>query len=79
MTRGRPFQPGNRFGHGRPKGSPNQKSLQARKLFEEHSAAGGAGIRFLGLTGAVPVEGGVPLIVNGKLIGAVGASGGTSD
>ena len=37
MTRGRPFQPGNRFGHGRPKGSPNQKSLQARKLFEEHS------------------------------------------
>ncbi|MGA2715376.1 MAG: heme-binding protein [Bryobacteraceae bacterium] len=49
------------------------------KVFQDGVAAGGAGIRFLGLTGAVPVEGGVPLIVNGKLIGAVGASGGTSD
>jgi uncharacterized protein GlcG (DUF336 family) len=33
----------------------------------------------LGLTGAVPVEGGIPIIVGGKVIGAVGASGGTSD
>jgi uncharacterized protein GlcG (DUF336 family) len=49
------------------------------KVFQDGVAAGGAGIRFLGLTGAVPVEGGVPLVVNGKVIGAVGASGGTSD
>ena len=33
----------------------------------------------LGLKGAVPVEGGIPLVVDGKLIGAVGASGGSSD
>ena len=33
----------------------------------------------LGLTGAVPVEGGIPLIVDGKIVGAFGASGGTSD
>jgi uncharacterized protein GlcG (DUF336 family) len=33
----------------------------------------------LGLKGAVPVEGGIPIIVNGKIIGAVGASGGSSD
>jgi len=49
------------------------------KVFQDGVAAGGVGIRFLGLTGAVPVEGGVPLVVNGKVIGAVGASGGTSD
>ncbi len=37
------------------------------------------GLRILGLTGAVPVEGGIPLIADGKLIGAIGASGGSSD
>ena len=28
MTRGRPFVPGNKFGRGRPKGSPNKISSQ---------------------------------------------------
>jgi glc operon protein GlcG len=49
------------------------------KSFQDTVAAGGAGLRMLGLKGAVPVEGGIPLIVDGKVIGAVGASGGTSD
>jgi glc operon protein GlcG len=49
------------------------------KSFQDTVAAGGEGLRILRLTGAVPVEGGIPLIVNGKLIGAVGASGGSSD
>jgi|SRR5579871_143985 len=49
------------------------------KAFQEGVAAGGDGLRILGLTGAVPVDGGVPLIVGGKIIGAVGASGGSSD
>ncbi len=49
------------------------------KSFQDTVAAGGAGLRILGLTGAVPVEGGIPLIVDGKLIGAIGASGGSSD
>ena len=49
------------------------------KSFQDTVAGGGAGLRMLGLTGAVPVEGGIPLIVDGKLIGAVGASGGSSD
>jgi glc operon protein GlcG len=31
----------------------------------------------LGLRGAVPLEGGLPLIANGKIVGAIGASGGT--
>ena len=48
------------------------------KAFQDILAAGGDGLRVLGLTGAVPVDGGMPLIVDGKLIGAVGASGGSS-
>jgi glc operon protein GlcG len=49
------------------------------KSFQDTLAGGGEGLRILGLKGAVPVEGGIPLIVDGKLIGAVGASGGSSD
>jgi glc operon protein GlcG len=49
------------------------------KSFQDALAAGGEGLRILRLTGAVPVEGGIPIIVDGKLIGAVGASGGSSD
>jgi glc operon protein GlcG len=49
------------------------------KSFQDTVTAGGAGLRMLGLKGAVPVEGGIPIIVGGKLIGAVGASGGSSD
>jgi uncharacterized protein GlcG (DUF336 family) len=49
------------------------------KVFQDAVAGGGAGLRMLGLKGAVPVEGGIPIIVDGKVIGAVGASGGTSD
>jgi uncharacterized protein GlcG (DUF336 family) len=35
-------------------------------------------IQFLAAQGALPIEGGVPIIVDGKVIGAVGVSGGTS-
>jgi uncharacterized protein GlcG (DUF336 family) len=49
------------------------------KAFQDTLAAGGAGLRILGLAGAVPVEGGIPIIVDGKIIGAIGASGGSSD
>lgn len=49
------------------------------KSFQDTVAGGGAGLRMLGLPGAVPVAGGVPIIVDGKIIGAIGASGGTSD
>ena len=49
------------------------------KAFQDTLAAGGEGLRMLRLEGAVPVEGGIPLIVDGKLVGAIGASGGSSD
>ena len=44
----------------------------------EDTVAGGRNA-VLKLTGAIPVEGGIPLIVEGKLVGAIGASGGSSD
>jgi glc operon protein GlcG len=49
------------------------------KAFQDTLAGGGEGLRILRLAGAIPVEGGIPIVVNGKLIGAVGASGGSSD
>jgi uncharacterized protein GlcG (DUF336 family) len=49
------------------------------KAMQDILAAGGAGVRFLALQGAIPVEGGLPLIMDGKIVGAIGASGGTSD
>ncbi len=49
------------------------------KSFQDALAAGGVGLRILALKGAVPVEGGIPLIVGGKVVGAIGASGGSSD
>jgi uncharacterized protein GlcG (DUF336 family) len=48
------------------------------KAFQDAVAAGGEGLRLLGLPGAVPVEGGVPLVLDGKFIGAIGVSGGTA-
>ena len=49
------------------------------KSFQDTVAQGGVGLRMLGLPGAVPVEGGIPLMEAGKIVGAIGASGGTSE
>jgi len=49
------------------------------KAFQDALASGGAGLRVLGLEGAVPVEGGVPIIADGKIVGAIGVSGANSD
>jgi glc operon protein GlcG len=49
------------------------------KVFQDVLAAGGVGLRVLTLRGAVAVEGGIPLVVDGKIIGAIGVSGGTSE
>ena len=48
------------------------------KAFQETLATGGDGLRVLGLENAVPVEGGIPLVIDGKIVGAIGLSGGTS-
>src|SRR5215468_4822988 len=49
------------------------------KVFQDMLASGGAGMRVLALERAVPIEGGVPLLVGGQIVGAMGASGGSSD
>jgi uncharacterized protein GlcG (DUF336 family) len=46
------------------------------KELEDNIAAGRVAV--LGLPGATPIEGGLPIVVGGKLIGAVGVSGVTS-
>ena len=49
------------------------------KAFQDAVEKGGVGLRILRLEGAVPVEGGLPLLVDGKLIGAIGVSGDLSE
>jgi uncharacterized protein GlcG (DUF336 family) len=44
-------------------------------VFQEAIAAGGANLRLLGLEGASPLEGGIPIVVDGQIIGAIGVSG----
>jgi uncharacterized protein GlcG (DUF336 family) len=48
------------------------------KAFQDALAGGGDGLRILGLQGAVPIEGGIPLVSGGKIVGAIGVSGGSS-
>ncbi len=49
------------------------------KAFQDVLAAGGVGLRVLTLRGANTVEGGLPIVVDGKIIGGIGVSGGTSE
>ena len=50
----------------------------AKKAAAPALAAGGEGLRLLKIQGAVPVEGGIPLVMEGKIVGAIGVSGGSS-
>ena len=49
------------------------------KVWQDIVAGGGAGLRLLGLENAVPIEGGLPLVMDGKIVGAIGLSGGSTD
>jgi glc operon protein GlcG len=48
------------------------------KAFQDALANGGENLRVLGLPGVVPSEGGIPLLIEGKIVGAIGVSGMTS-
>jgi glc operon protein GlcG len=48
------------------------------KAFQDVLAGGGDGLRVLTLKGVVAVEGGIPLVMDGKIVGAIGVSGATS-
>jgi uncharacterized protein GlcG (DUF336 family) len=47
------------------------------KAFEDGIAKGRTAL--LGLRGATPIEGGLPIMVNGRVIGGIGVSGANSD
>lgn len=45
------------------------------KAFEDAVAQGGLNLRILAAPGMVPLEGGLPLIAGGRIVGAIGVSG----
>ena len=55
------------------------KFKRPTKAFQDALAKGGDGLRILALEGAVPVEGGIPIVLDGKIVGAIGVSGDTSE
>lgn len=48
------------------------------KALEDAIAAGGPGTRLLALKNIAPFEGGLPIVVDGKIVGAIGVSGALS-
>ena len=49
------------------------------KTFQDSVERGGVGLRVMMLRGASAVEGGVPVIVDGRIIGGLGISGGLAE
>jgi glc operon protein GlcG len=49
------------------------------KVFQDAIEKGGVNLRLLRLEGASPLEGGIPIMADGKIIGAIGVSGVTSE
>ncbi len=45
------------------------------KVLDDAISSGGAGVRFLALKDITPLEGGYPLVMDGKIVGAIGVSG----
>lgn len=45
------------------------------KVFEDLVAQGGANLRLLKLSGANPLDGGLPIVIDGKIAGGIGVSG----
>jgi uncharacterized protein GlcG (DUF336 family) len=48
---------------------------RATKVFQDGVAAGGVNLRTLAMPGLLPLEGGQPLLLDGKVIGGIGVSG----
>jgi glc operon protein GlcG len=61
------------------KASTSAMYRRPSKALQDVLAAGGVGLRVLTLRGVTAVEGGLPIVVDGKIIGAIGVSGGTSE
>lgn len=61
------------------KASSSATYRRPSKVFQDALAGGGAGLRVLNLRGASTVEGGLPIVVDGKIVGGVGVSGVNAD
>src|SRR5271167_1327426 len=48
------------------------------KALDDAIAAGGAGLRLLAIKDITPLEGGIPILIDGKIVGAIGVSGALS-
>ena len=66
-----------RIAHGKAKSALEFR--RPSKALQDAVAAGGAGLRLLSVPGAMLLEGGVLIVADGKIIGAIGVSGVTSD
>ncbi len=51
------------------------KFKRPTKVLDDAISGGGAGVRFLALKDITPLEGGFPLVIDGKIVGAIGVSG----
>jgi glc operon protein GlcG len=58
------------------KGRTAARFKRPSKVFEDALAGGRQAI--LGMPDVVPIEGGVPLVIDGRIVGAIGVSGVTS-
>lgn len=52
---------------------------RSTKVIQDGVAGGGAGLRLLALRYASPIEGGLPLVIDGRIVGGIGVSGMTSE
>ena len=48
---------------------------QSTKILDDRLASGGSALRLLTLGDATLIEGGLPIIAGGKIVGAIGVSG----
>ena len=55
------------------------KFKRPSKVFQDLLAKGDNFTYLLGLEGAMPVQGGLPIVMDGRIVGAIGISGATGD
>jgi glc operon protein GlcG len=51
---------------------------RSTKMLEDAVSAGGPGLRLLSVDGLLASEGGLPILVEGRIVGAIGVSGATN-
>ena len=55
------------------------KFRRPTRVFQDRIEQGGLGLRLLGMPNILPLEGGLPLILDGNIVGGIGVSGMNSE